>query len=294
MGGPRIAARALGFRSARRALVLAPQLVLALILTSGLGACSRDRSVLTFATTTSVQDSGILAVLSKAFEQEHPRISLKIVTAGSGEILELGKGADADALLVHSPAAELAFMKNGYGLSRKPVMRNEFLIAGPAADPAGVGSATTAPDAFRLIASTSSTFVSRGDGSGTHKKESDIWRDSGAEHSGNWYLESGQGQAETIALAAEKHAYLLTDSSTFIAVPHPGLVTLFEGNANLVNHYSVIVVRRAVNLKDAEELSRWLTSSSGQNVIADFGKRRFGHSSFEPEGQSGGQPEMSH
>ena len=206
-----------------------------------------------------------------SFEEAHD-ITMKVVAVGSGEALELGRGGDADVLLVHSPEAEVRFMEEGHGISRKPVMSNRFVIAGPADDPANVASAPDVVEVFDRIARAQAAFLSRGDESGTHKKELAIWRDAGIEPSGDWYLSSGQGMAETISIAAQTGAYLLTDSATFAVVRSKGdLKRLFSGDGSLDNPYSVIVTKKSKNPKAAEAFSSWITSGTGSRLISSYG-----------------------
>ncbi|HVF11886.1 MAG TPA: substrate-binding domain-containing protein, partial [Actinomycetota bacterium] len=160
------------------------------------------RDTFVIASTTSTQDSGILESLVPAFEKQFPRYSAKVVAVGSGEAMQLGAKGDADVLLVHAPPDEEEFMKTGKGLYRRAVMSNSFAIAGPDSDPAKIRGVSSAEEAFQKIAATSSTFLSRGDRSGTHKKELKIWRSISTEPSGSWYLESGQGMGETITIAS--------------------------------------------------------------------------------------------
>lgn len=236
---------------------------------------------LVLASTTSTQDSGLLDFLIPHFEQLHD-IDIKVIAVGSGEALDLGRGGDAHVLLVHAPAAEGRFMSSGHGISRKPVMTNDFVIAGPPSDPANIASVDPV-DAFRRIASVEATFISRGDESGTHSKELAIWDDAGIEPTGDWYLSSGQGMAETIAIAAESDAYALTDSATLVVVSAGASLEVFvEGNPDLQNLYSVIVVKRSDRQREAATFSDWLISEEGQRLIGSFGQKDHGTSLFRP------------
>lgn len=235
------------------------------------------------ASTTSTQDSGLLDALVPAFEETVPRLQVKVVAVGSGEAIDLGRRGDADVLLVHSPSAEETFMAEGHGVDRRAVMQNDFVIAGAPEDPAGIASAADAADAFRRIAQAETPFISRGDESGTHQRELRTWEQAGIAPSGGWYLSSGQGMAETIAIAAESGAYLLTDTATFTVAGSTGsLEVLFDGDPTLENPYSVIVVTKARHPEAARMFADWITGPDGQQLIGDFGWDRFGKSLFIP------------
>lgn len=213
------------------------------------------------------------------------------MAVGSGQALELGKRGDADVLLVHSPAAEQEFMQAGHGTDRRFVMRNDFVLAGPPSDPAGVRSAASAADAFGKIARVGERFVSRGDDSGTHRKEIAIWRAAGIEPQRPWYLEAGQGMGEVLTLADELRAYTLTDRGTYRAMQKGlELEILFEGDPVLDNPYHVITVARARNPDGARRFAEWITGTQGQSVIASFGLREFGSPLFEPMAREAARP----
>lgn len=235
------------------------------------------------ASTTSTQDSGFLAAVGPAFEAAYPRYRPKVVAVGSGEAIELGRRGDADVLLVHSPDDEKKFMEEGRGVSRSPVMRNDFVVAGPADDPAGIHSSPNTAEAFRRIANQRAPFVSRGDESGTHKKELKTWAAAGIGPAGDWYLSTGQGMAETLTVASQRLAYVLTDTATFTVVHQKsGLDVLYGGDPTLVNPYSVIPVRNARHLQAALAFARWITGRQGQKFIAEFGRQQYGASLFVP------------
>lgn len=216
---------------------------------------------------------------------------MRVVAVGSGQALELGKRGDADVLLVHAPAAEQEFMKAGHGSDRRFVMRNDFVVAGPPPDPAAARSAAGAASAFEKIARAGARFVSRGDDSGTHRKEIAIWRAAGIEPRGPWYLEAGQGMGEVLTLADELRAYTLTDRGTYRAMQKGlELEVLFEGDPVLDNPYHVITVTRARNPDGARRFAEWITAVQGQSVIASFGLREFGSPLFEPMAQTAAQP----
>lgn len=235
------------------------------------------------ASTTSTQDSGLLDALTSEFEKQFPRWRVKVVAVGSGEAMDLGRRGDADVLLVHSPGDELEFMNEGRGIFRKPVMRNDFVIAGPADDLAAVGSSADVADAFARIARRQSRFVSRGDRSGTHRKELETWEAAGIRPGGDWYLESGQGMAETLTIASERGAYVLTDTATLTVMrSRLDLAMLFQGGPALVNPYSVIPVKEARRQKAALAFAGWITGAKGQSFIREFGHQTYRAPLFVP------------
>lgn len=232
------------------------------------------------ATTTSTQDSGLLDELVPRF-QGQSGCSVKTVAVGSGEALELGERGDADVLLVHSPAAEEEFMDGGHGVSRAPVMHNDFVLVGPAGDPANVRGAGSAADAFTRISKQSAPFASRSDESGTHTKELSIWEAAGIEPAGSWYIETGQGMGQTLTIAGQKRAYTLADRGTFLATDNVDLDLLFEGGSDLLNPYHVIVVEgEGVNRECAQAFADWITSPGTQEQIGRFGVPEYGEPLF--------------
>jgi tungstate transport system substrate-binding protein len=256
----------------------------AALLAAGCG--GRAEKSLTLATTTSVQDSGLLDVLLPLFRRQ-TGIDVKAVAVGTGQALELGRRGDADVLLAHDPEGERKFMDEGFGALRHPVMYNDFVLVGPPADPAAVKGRPSAADAFTRVARAQSPFVSRADESGTHQKERAVWRRAGIEPQGDWYLRAGAGMGQVLRLASEKRAYALTDRGTFLALQKGlDLAVLHEGDPLLVNPYSVIVVSSAkhphAREKAAREFADFLLSPQGRKAIADFGKDRFGQPLFFP------------
>lgn len=245
------------------------------------------RRELVLASTTSLYDSGLFDQLLPAFEATHVDIRVRLVAVGSGHALALGRRGDADVLLVHSPAEELEFMRTGYGDSRLPVMRSDFIIVGPAADPAGVRDATGAADAMRRIAAAGARFVSRGDDSGTHRREAELWSAAGlggpdGAASAN-RIEVGQGMGETLAIASERGAYTLTDVGTFSAMSGQlRLVRLFRGDPALLNEYAVITVAASRRAADAATFAAWLTSAASAAVIHGLGADETGGPIFVP------------
>jgi tungstate transport system substrate-binding protein len=271
--------------------------VMALLLGVGLlaAACGSDEpgsaihaDRLLVATTTSLSDSGLLDdVVLPAYRQLHPGVTVKVVAVGSGEAIAMGARGDADALLVHSPDDEAQFMADGHGTLRLPFAYNYFVIAGPRDDPAGIAGAETAADAFAAISESRSTFVSRGDESGTNKKELKLWDAVGVTPEGDWYLSTGQGMGETLRIASEKQAYTLTDLGTLLAQSASlDLEPLFTGSGDLKNVYDVIIVNQnefpMVNAAGAEDLAQLLVSAEGQKAIAAYGEEEFGEPLFQP------------
>ena len=242
---------------------------------------------LILATTTSTQDSGLLDVLVPAFEQATGYI-VKTVAVGSGQAMTMGKECNADVLLVHSPAAEVEFMDAGSGIDRRLVMHNDFVIVGPAADPAGIKGTPKAADALAKIAAAEATFVSRADKSGTNSKELALWKAANITPKGAWYLESGQGMGPTLQIASEKGGYTLTDRATYLATKDKlNLDILVEGEAGLLNVYHVISVNPAkcpgVNTAGATAFADYLVSADGQALIGEFGKDTDGQQLFVPD-----------
>jgi tungstate transport system substrate-binding protein len=266
----------------------------AALLLAGVTACgpASGRDIeLVLATTTSTDDSGLLAELLPAFEAAHAGVRVRLIAVGSGQALALGRRRDADVLLVHSPDDEAAFMNDGAGRSRAPVMYNDYVLAGPAHDPAGVRSAQSGVDAFRRIARQNAPFVSRGDDSGTHRRELALWREADIDLTrAAFRAEVGQGMGEALAIAAERRAYVLSDRATFTALAGPlRLSLLHHGGATLQNPYSVITVAGAREPEAADAFAAWMTSPAAAAVIRGYGVERFGAPVFTPCGQSSTQ-----
>jgi tungstate transport system substrate-binding protein len=257
-------------------------LLLAVVVTPA--GCARPRPSITLATTTSTQDSGLLDVLVPQFQKESG-IEVKVVAVGTGQALELGRRGDADVLLVHDPAGERRFVAEGHGLGRRRVMHNDFVLVGPPGDPAGVKGQKSAAAAFARVARRKAPFVSRGDESGTHVKEKEVWRRARVRPRGDWYVRAGAGMGQVLRMASEKRAYTLTDRGTFLAQRRGlDLALLFAGDPLLANRYSVILVNPAkqphVQSEGARRFADFLLSPRGQQAIADFGKDRFGEPLF--------------
>ena len=242
------------------------------------------KSDLVLASTTSTQDSGLFDVLIPAFTKAFPQYNVKVVAVGSGEALTLGQNGDADVLLVHSPAAELDFMTKGYGVDRKAVMYNDFIIVGPASDPAKIKGLTSAAEAFKKIAAAKATFYTRGDNSGTNAKELTIWKAAGITPTGAWYVKTGQGMGETLTIADQKAGYTLSDRATYLAKKASlKLEVLVEGDKALFNQYHVITCKAAKNVQGANDFMNWIVSADVQkNVIGTFGVDKYGRQLFVP------------
>ena len=250
---------------------------------SSTGTSGAASGQMVMATTTSTRDTGLLDTLVPAFEKATD-CSVKTVAVGSGEALDLGARGQADGLLVHSPAAEQAFMTHGHGLSRKAVMYNDFVLVGPPADPAKIARAGGIEPALRAIAKTKSPFASRADDSGTNAKELALWENAGITPSGSWYIKTGQGMGPTLVIADQKGAYTLSDRGTFLATKNLDSKVLVQGDAALLNPYHVIVVKhQGTNVGCARAFSDWITSAPTQKLIGDFGKRQYGRPLFHPD-----------
>ncbi|NPV84795.1 MAG: tungsten ABC transporter substrate-binding protein [Anaerolineae bacterium] len=239
------------------------------------------------ATTTSTRDSGLLDILVPQFEKQSG-YTVKIIAVGSGQALQMGKEGNADVLLVHSPSSEEEFMTAGYGIQDSLVMYNDFVIVGPADDLAGI-KGKTSTEAFKSIYTTKSLFISRGDDSGTHSREKQIWKkvELTPDPKNGWYLESGSGMTDTLRIASEKHGYTLTDRATYLSLKDTlSLEILVEGDKSLLNIYSVITVNPQkfpmVNHEGAESFADFMLSPDTQIIIAEFGKEKFGQSLFTP------------
>lgn len=242
---------------------------------------------LILATTTSTRDSGLLDILLPDFEAK-TGYKVKMVAVGTGQALKMGEEGTADVLLVHAPKSEETFMENGFGKDRMLVMHNDFVIVGPAEDPAGIKGVPTAKEAYTKIAGTKSGFVSRGDDSGTHKAELALWKSAEITPEGDWYMQSGQGMGDTLRIASEKGAYTYTDRATYLALKDTlSLEVLVEGDKALLNIYHVITVNpekwTLANYDGAIAFAKYLTLPETQSVIAEFGKDKYGQSLFIPD-----------
>jgi tungstate transport system substrate-binding protein len=246
--------------------------VLVLLVLTALPAGAEER--LRMSTTTSTENSGLLAVLLPPFEKKFG-CKVDVVAVGTGKALKLGEAGDVDVVFVHARKLEDTFVAGGFGVNRRDVMYNDFVLLGPREDPAGVGRTIGAPDAFRAIAAQGSPFVSRGDESGTHQKEKEIWASAGIAPRGSWYVEAGQGMGEVIMMATQKRGYTLSDRGTHIAFrKKTDLSVLRQGDKNLWNPYGIIAVnpKKHAHVKYdlAMKLIDFVTGPEGQSLIAGF------------------------
>ena len=247
-------------------------LLLLLFLSQAAPAVAADR--LKLATTTSTENSGLLGDLLPAFEATCD-CTVDVIAVGTGQALALGRKGDVDAVLVHAPDLEEAFVTGGFGVDRRTFMQNDFVIVGPKADPAKIGGGKDGAAALRAIQTTGSSFVSRGDESGTHHREKSLWEAAGIEPGGQGYLAAGQGMGAVLLMAHEKQAYTLTDRGTWLARKADlDLEVLVEGDRRLLNPYSVMAVDPKafewVQRGLAQELTDWLCSADGQRRIGAF------------------------
>jgi len=236
------------------------------------------------ATTTSTENSGLLDVLLPPFEREF-NVKVDVIAVGTGKALKLGENGDVDIVFVHAKAAENKFVNDGYGVNRRDVMYNDFIIIGPKEDPAGIKGMRDVAMALKQIADNKSPFVSRGDDSGTHKKEKSLWKAAGIVPKGSWYMETGQGMGPTLQIADEKRGYTMTDRGTYLFYKDKiDLHILVEGDERLFNPYGIIAVNPAkhphANYVYAMALIGWVTSVEGQKIIADY--KKFGEALFHP------------
>ena len=269
------------------ALILFMLLACLLAFTATAAAQPAQKNVI-LATTTSTQDSGLLDVLIPMFEKKTGYF-VKTIAVGSGQAMAMGAKGEADVLLVHSPAAEKKFMADGNGVERRLVMHNDFIIVGPPADPAKIKGMKKASEAFKKIAASGSIFTSRGDNSGTHAKEKDIWKAAGVKYEGErWYQQTGLGMGQTLAVAAEKKTYTLADRGTYLALKKGlGLDILVEGDGILLNIYHVIEVNpkkwTKANFAGGKAFADFMVSKEAQAVIKTFGVEKFGSPLFFPD-----------
>jgi tungstate transport system substrate-binding protein len=256
----------------------------ALVVAGLLAACAPTSSTVLIGTTTTIQDTGLTDALIPDFQRRSGHLA-KLVVAGSGQILETAARGDLDVVLTHSPADEEAFVRSGNGRDRRLVMHNDFILVGPAADPARIRG-QDASQALATIFAAGAPFISRGDRSGTHVKELALWREARLDPKGRpWYVESSAGQLQTLQLAAQRRAYALVDRGTWLA--NRGTVDLellVSGGRALLNVYHVTLVNQErfpkVNAAGALAFADYLVSLDGQRLIAEFGRDRFGEPLF--------------
>jgi tungstate transport system substrate-binding protein len=245
-------------------------LFISLLLTS----TAQAQPLLKLSTTTSTDNTGLLGVLNNAFT-ESTDIKVAVVAVGTGQALKLGANGDVDVALVHAPQAELEYVEEGYFIDRRYVMYNDFVMVGPADDPAGIASANNISEAMQKIVESGSRFVSRGDDSGTHKKELELWHNANISPSGGWYVQAGQGMGAVLKIADEMSGYALTDRGTQIAYQDKmQLKLLFEGGSMLSNPYHIMAVNPEkhphVQAAMAKQYMDFVTGEAGKQVIESF------------------------
>ncbi len=240
---------------------------------------------LRLATTTSTENTGLLDTLLPAFTGE-TGIAVDVIAVGTGKAIALGENGDVDLIMVHARSREDKFVSDGFGVNRRDLMHNDFVILGPPGDPAGITNSSGAAEALAKISRSKSDFISRGDDSGTHTKEKELWAASGTAPSGTWYKEAGQGMGAVITMANDLEAYTLSDRGTYLSMKDKtDLTVLVEGDEKLFNPYGVIAVNPAlhsdINYEGAMGLIAFLTSPKGQTIIGNF--RKNGEQLFYPD-----------
>ncbi|GHC21594.1 extracellular solute-binding protein [Aidingimonas halophila] len=235
---------------------------------------NEEEQFITLASTTSTEQSGLFEAILPQFE-EKTGIEVRVVAVGTGQAFELARRGDADSLLVHDTTGEKAFVEEGYATERQPVMYNDFVLIGPADDPADIANAESVEDAFSRIADTEAPFASRGDDSGTNRAELRLWEAAGVEPGGEWYRELGSGMGPTLNTAAGMDAYVMSDRATWVAFDNrQDLDILFDGDEALFNQYGSLLLseERHPDLKHdlAQQWHEWLISEAGQQAIAEY------------------------
>ncbi len=262
-------------------------LVVLLSLTAWAPVQAQQKNII-LSTTTSTQDSGLLDVLIPIFEKKTGYF-VKTIAVGSGQAMAMGQKGEADVLLVHSPAAEKKFVAEGFGINRRLIMHNDYIVVGPSEDPAKIKGAKPTVEAFKKIASGAALFLSRGDNSGTHAKETSIWKAAGIKAEGQkWYQQTGLGMGQTLNVSSEKKGYTLADRGTYLALKkNLSLDILVEGDAILLNIYHVIEVNPAkwpkVNAAGARAFADFMVSKEVQDIVKTFGVDKFGSPLFFPD-----------
>jgi tungstate transport system substrate-binding protein len=263
-------------------------MVVSLLFIAGMTSVQAQLKTIILATTTSTQDSGLLDVLLPVFEKKTGYF-VKTIAVGSGQAMAMGQKGEADVLLVHSPAAEKKFVAEGFGVNRRLVMHNDFIILGPSEDPAKIKGIKSSSESFKSMALAKTLFLSRGDNSGTHAKEKDIWKAAGINPEGEkWYQQTGLGMGQTLSVASEKKGYTLADRGTYLALKkNLGLDILVEGDAILLNIYHVIEVNPAkwpkVNSAGAKAFADFIVAKETQDIIKTFGVDKYGSPLFFPD-----------
>ena len=254
----------------------------------GVSTVSAAPKTIILATTTSTQDSGLLDVMIPVFEKDSGYM-VKTISVGSGQAMKMGEKGEADVLLVHSPDAEKKFVAEGFGINRRLVMHNDFIIVGPASDPAKIKVEKTTMGALTKIAAANALFLARGDNSGTHALEKKLWKATGMNAEGQkWYQQTGLGMGQTLNVAAEKNGYTITDRATYLALKkNLGLDILVEGDSSLLNIYHVIEVNPVkwpkVNAAGAKAFADFVVSKKAQAIVKTFGVQKFGSPLFFPD-----------
>jgi tungstate transport system substrate-binding protein len=249
------------------------------------GACGSNGDTVTLGATTSLEDSGILAELLSAFE-ERSDYEVRPLVVGTGQVLELARQGEVDITLTHSPDSEESLIADGETIDRRPVMQNTFVLAGPAADPAGVRSASSLVEAMAAVALAESAFVSRGDESGTHVRELSYWEEAGIDPVGrSWYQESGVGQGQSLLIAGEREAYTVTDAATFLVLRDRLNMVAYVADSGRPNLYSAMLVNPVRHGEVAEAgalaLLEFLVSEEARRIIAEFGGEEYGQPLFQ-------------
>ena len=262
-------------------------MIILLVMLAGTPVNAQQKNII-FATTTSTQDSGLLDVLLPIFEKKTGYF-VKTIAVGSGQAMAMGQKGEADVLLVHSPEAEKKFVADGFGIHRMLIMHNDYIVVGPAEDPAKIKGTKPTIAVFKKIASTGSLFLSRGDNSGTHSKEKAIWKASGINPEGQkWYQQTGLGMGQTLNVTSEKKGYTLADRGTYLALKkNLHLDILAEGDAILLNIYHVIEGNPSkwpkVNAAGAKAFAEFMVAKETQEIIKTFGVDKFGSPLFFPD-----------
>ena len=275
------------FRKADKVYGLGLLALLAVLFLTGNPVQAQQKNII-LATTTSTQDSGLLDVLIPMFEKK-TGFFVKTIAVGSGQAMAMGQKGEADVLLVHSPAAEKKFVAEEYGVNRRLVMHNDYIVVGPAEDPAKIKGMKNTVEIFKKVASEAALFMSRGDNSGTHAKEKSIWAAAKINPEGQkWYQQTGLGMGQTLNVASEKKGYALADRGTYLALKkNLHLDILGEGDAILLNIYHVIEVNPAkfpkVNVAGGKAFADFMVSKEAQDVVKTFGVEKFGSPLFFPD-----------
>ncbi|WP_427340717.1 substrate-binding domain-containing protein [Caloranaerobacter sp. DY30410] len=272
-------------------VLLSIVLVLALLIGCGIQEKNKGNSkTIILATTTSTRDSGLLDYLLPKFEDE-TGIKVKVIAVGTGKALQMGRDGEADILLVHAKSDEEQFVKEGHGLKRHDVMYNDFILVGPKEANGGlIEKSNDIVEAFKLIAKNKLKFISRGDNSGTHKKELKIWEETGIKPEGDWYVSAGRGMGDVLKMADEMRAYTLTDRATYLNLRDKiDLDIIVEKDSRLFNQYGIIPVNPDkndnINSEGALIFMNWMLSDKTQRLIGEYGKDKYGMPLFVPNGR---------